>query len=137
MIHKLVLTAEITGLAIGALIAISFLFATVRAVFSKPAPKFNPQTDVAIAEARAAKEGWLHRALVAFDIALNVIVLRGAPNETISSHAWRASLEGHLWGKLVSTWLDGFQRDHGIRAASGDLERSLAESSRLKKLLGQ
>lgn len=134
--HKLILASEIIGGTITALIAISFLMATFRAMLGVRSRPFNPATDVALAEAHAAKEGWLHRSLVAFDVAVNVIVLRGNQGETISAHAWRASNKGHLWGKLMTKWLDGFQDSHGWRAASGDLERATAEASILRKALG-
>jgi hypothetical protein len=87
-------------------------------------------------ELTASKEGWAHRALVAFDIAFNVIVLRGAPDETISSHAWRAEQEGKFWGIWMCHWLNGFQSNHGFKAASGDLERAQARVNVLRKALG-
>ena len=114
----------------------SVVMATVRALFDGSATSFNPSTDVAIAEARAAAEAWPHRILVALDININVFVLAGRQGETISTHAYIASLEGKLWGKLMTKWLNGIQPNHGQKAASGDLERSMAEVSRLRKLLG-
>lgn len=123
-------------LIITALIAMSVIMATVRAVRGIKTPLFHPLTDVAAAELRASQEGWLHRSLVAFDIATNVIVLRGQQDETISTHAWRANQEGKLWGKLVTKWLNGFQPNHGWKAASGDLQRALARVSVLRKALG-
>lgn len=134
--HKLILASEIIGGTIAALIAISFFMATLRAMLGVKAKPFNPVIDVPAAEARAAKEAWWHRALVALDIAVNVIVLRGNQGETISAHSWRSANKGHLWGKLMNTWLDGFQSNHGWLAASGDLERATAEVSVLRKALG-
>jgi hypothetical protein len=75
-------------------------------------------------ESQAAKEGAVHRDLVAVDIATNEIVLRGQMDETISSHAARADEEGKSWGKLVSRFLNLFQSDHGAKAQAGDLERA-------------
>jgi hypothetical protein len=75
-------------------------------------------------EAQAATEGWIHRDLVAIDEAGNVVFLRGLPDETISSHASRAALEGHEWGKVLSDALDWFQKNHGPKAQAGDLERA-------------
>jgi hypothetical protein len=92
--------------------------------------------DIAIQELQASQEGWIRRMLVAFDIAFNVIVLRGQQCETISSHAWRAQQEGKTWGKWMCKFLDLFQANHGFKAACGDLERSQSEVDRLKKLLG-
>lgn len=135
-LHTLVFIGEISGIVITSLVALSVVMATVRAMLHGASPVFNPNTDVAIAEARAAKEGYLHRILVAFDIFLNVVVLAGCQGETISAHSFIASLEGKLWGKLMTKWLDGIQVSHGQKAASGDLERSMAEVSRLRKILG-
>lgn len=74
-------------------------------------------------EAQAAAEGYLHRVVVAFDIFLNV-VFRGREDETISARAYRAALEGKLWGRILNDFLNLLQSDHGAKAASGDLERA-------------
>jgi hypothetical protein len=135
-IHKLYLAGEIVGLAVASLITLSSVLWLIRRKLTGPASVFVPVLDIPKAEAQAAVEGWLHRCLVALDIFLNVVVLRGNQGETISAHSWRASNENHLWGKLMNKWLNGFQDNHGIKAASGDLERSSAEVSVLKKALG-
>jgi hypothetical protein len=75
-------------------------------------------------ESQAAHEGWLHRSLVSFDQMVNVIVLRGLPDETISSHAARAAQQGKHWGIGLSRVLNLFQRDHGAKAEAGDLQRA-------------
>ena len=90
---------------------------------SDPITPLTPQQAVA-EEASTVKESWWHRSLVAFDIACNVIVLRGQPDETISSHAARADEEGKRWGKVLSGMLDWFQPDHGAAAQAGDVERA-------------
>jgi hypothetical protein len=77
-----------------------------------------------VQEQEAAHEGWLHRDLVAVDIAANVVVLKGQPDETISSHAARADEQGKRWGRWMSRFLDIFQKDHGPKAQSGDIERA-------------
>jgi hypothetical protein len=82
--------------------------------------------EIAQQEAEAAKEGWLRRSLVAFDIACNVIFLRGRPDETISSHAGRAAIDGKLWGKLLAKALNLFEDNHCEHALAGDLERAQA-----------
>lgn len=87
-----------------------------------------------IQQARAGKEGWFHRSLVAIDICFNVVVLRGLPDETISSHSARAALEGKLWGRVMSWFLDLFQSDHGAKAIAGDLERAENIESVEKKI---
>lgn len=129
------LFSEISSAIIGGLIAVPLAMTTVRSFIDGKAPAWIP-SDVAGAEALAAKEGWLHRSLVAFDIGFNVIVLRGQPDETISTHAWRAGTEGKLWGKWVTDWLGWFQPNHGQRAAAGDLQRATMRVLMLKKALG-
>jgi hypothetical protein len=81
---------------------------------------------LAAQEAATAKEGVVHRDLVAVDQAANVLLLKGHPDETISAHAARADLEGKRWGRWLSRFLDLFQRDHGEGAIAGDLERAQA-----------
>ena len=135
MLHTLLLAGEIFVTTVAGLITLSVMIATLRAMIAGTAKVFNISTDVAKAEKQAAKEGWLHRSLVAFDIAFNVIVLRGQEDETISTHCWRAQQEGKTWGKWMCLWLDGFQADHGIKAASGDLERAQSRVTVLNKLL--
>ena len=75
-------------------------------------------------EAQAASEGYLHRALVAFDIFCNVVFLRGQQDETISTHSARAATQGKWWGIAMSTWLGWIQSDHGAKAAAGDMQRA-------------
>lgn len=75
-------------------------------------------------EAQAAAESYLHRDVVAIDQTANVILLKGQPDETISSHAARAATEGKWWGNTLSKFLNLFQKDHGAKAQAGDLERA-------------
>lgn len=117
------------------LIGLSALLGFIRSKTSAPEPPFVP-ADVPIQEIRASQEGWPHRCLVALDVFVNVVVLRGQPDETISAHSWRASLDGKLWGRLMCRWLDGFQDQHGPKAASGDLQRAKSRVVQLSKLLG-
>lgn len=81
-------------------------------------------TEAAAQEAQAAKEGYIHRVLVAFDIMCNVVFLKGQQGETISSHSARAAFQGKRWGIWMSAWLNWFQGDHGAKAVAGDLERA-------------
>jgi hypothetical protein len=136
ILHDLRIAAEITGATIGSLIAISVVMQSVRAVIGGTAEKWSGPSQVAVQEAKAASESWPHRMLVAFDIALNVIVLRGQQDETISTHSWRAQQEGKAWGKAMCWWLNGFQPNHGFKAASGDLERAKSRVAQLSKMLG-
>lgn len=78
---------------------------------------------VIIEQEQAAKEGYLVRILIGFDMFINVIA-NGHPDETISSRAARASTEGKLWGKIMSRFLDIFQTDHGADAEAGDVQRA-------------
>jgi|SRR5579859_833204 len=135
VLHKLLLTGEIAGATIAGLLAISFMMATIRSMIAGRSPVWS-SSQVLVQEQRASQEGWLHRMLVAFDIAFNVIVLRGQQDETISTHSWRAQQEGKLWGKMMCKWLNGFQPDHGFKAASGDLERAKSRVAQLSKMLG-
>jgi uncharacterized protein YfaQ (DUF2300 family) len=90
----------------------------------KPVIPLTPE-QVAQAEAQAAKEGFLHRTLVGLDIFANVLT-GGNEDETISSRSSRAATQGKKWGIVMSKFLDIFQRDHGPKAQSGDVERAQA-----------
>jgi hypothetical protein len=83
---------------------------------------------VAQQQAQAAKEGYLHRDLVALDQTANVF-LGGKPDETISARAARADEKGRWWGRVMSRFLDFFQSDHGPKAQAGDVERAKAVES--------
>lgn len=136
ILHKFLLGVEIYAIAAVSLVAASAIISVFRMLVEKNAPPFVYPADVATAEAKAASEGYLHRCLVALDIFMNVVFFAGRQGETMSTHAWIASQSGALWGKLMNKWLDGFQAQHGPRAASGDLERSQTEVNRLRKILG-
>jgi hypothetical protein len=129
------LTAEITSGILGGLFTVPFVMTTVRTIIDGHAPPWNIN-DIAAAEARDAAEGWLHRSLSAFDIAFNVIVLRGQQDETISTHSYRAFLEGKLWGKVMNKWLSWFQPNHGPLATTGDYFRASVRVKILKGILG-
>lgn len=129
---------EIVGLTAAAIFISGPITATIRAIIDGHFELSGPftQVDVVKAMALAAKEGWLHRFLVALDIFCNVTFLRGQQDETISTHSYRASLEGKLWGKLMTGWLNLFQANHGAKAASGDLQRAQVRVATLLKILG-
>lgn len=128
------LACEISGAIITGLFLIPFTMATIRAWIEGKAPAWNP-ADIPTAEAQAAAEGWVHRILVAFDIFWNVAGWRGQADETISTHSYRAFLEGKLWGKFMNRWLGWFQPNHGAKAASGDLLRATVRVAILRKIL--
>lgn len=130
------LAAEISGSILSGLFLIPFTMSTIRAVREPKLIPWNGQVDIDAAEARDAAEGWLHRSLSAFDIAFNVIVLRGQQDETISTHSYRAQLEGKRWGKIMMAWLNWFQPNHGPLATTGDYYRASVRVAILKKILG-
>lgn len=87
---------------------------------------------VAQAEANAAKDGYLHRDLVALDQDINVDA-GGLPDETISSRVRRVS-DAHpnyrgwnpgVWlAKALNAGLNLIQANHGAKAEAGDLQRA-------------
>jgi hypothetical protein len=89
---------------------------------SDPVTPLTPE-QVAYQEGRASKEGYLHKDLVGLDQFANVVT-GGNPDETISSRAARADESGKTWGKLMSRFLNFFQKDHGPKAQAGDVERA-------------
>src|SRR5258708_3374965 len=135
LLHKILLGFEIYGIAAASLVVVSLLIGRIRSWVDKNEVPFIYPQDVAKAEAKAAAEPWWHRQLVALDIWMNSFFFNGYSGETMSTHAWRASLEGKGWGIAMNWWLNGFQAQHGPQAASGDLWRSTTEANRLKKLL--
>lgn len=74
-------------------------------------------------EGQAAKEGYFTRDLIAVDQMANVLT-GGLPDETISSRLARDAEKHEFVGEIGSKILDLFQRDHGAKAACGDLERA-------------
>jgi hypothetical protein len=74
-------------------------------------------------EAAAKTEGYVHRDLVACDIAANVIA-GGHEDETISSRCSRDALQHKPVGVAVSEVLDVFQSNHGAKAQASDVERA-------------
>lgn len=136
-LHALLLAGKITGLSIAGLWAVGFLIAGVRRAIDGPhTPEEIDIAFIAKYEGQAEIEGWIHRMLVVFDIFLNVLFLRGQQDETMSAHAWRASLEGKTWGRVMNYWLCLFQPQHGPKAAIGDLIRATHRVATNKKALG-
>lgn len=78
---------------------------------------------IALAEARAQHEGYLHRCLVALDQFANALA-DGVPDMTISSRAAIADQQGKTWGRGLSRLLNVFQPNHGMRAEAGDESRA-------------
>jgi hypothetical protein len=136
MWHILIFALKLFFGSVAGLILAGFLVATLRAILNhKKAAPWNPD-DIPAAMAKAASEKWVHRSLAAFDIAVNVILLRGQQDETISTHSWRAAQLGKLWGRAMCWWLNLFQPNHGPLAACGDLVRAMTRVAVLKKALG-
>lgn len=134
--HNLILGLEIFFGAVGGLIILGLFVSSIRSLLGHNTVAVWQNSDIAKTMAQAAAEAWWHRSLCAFDIAVNVILLRGQQDETISTHSWRAYTEGKLWGKTMCWWLNLFQPNHGVQAACGDLERATARVAVLKKFLG-
>lgn len=90
---------------------------------SDPIQPLTPE-QIALAEARAAHEGYIRRCLVALDQFANVIA-DGIPDMTISSRAAIADQQGKTWGKGLSRLLALFQENHGMKAMAGDESRAV------------
>ena len=83
------------------------------------------------AERNTRKEDYIHRALVALDIFVNVLT-GGNEDETISSRVRRISdaHKGWSWNpgvwisKALNSALNLLQKNHGLHAEAGDLERA-------------
>lgn len=82
----------------------------------------NPE-QTAQAESVDAHDNYGIRLLIALDMFLNAL-FNGDLDETLSSRSARAAQEGKLWGKLLSHFLDLFQKDHGAKAQAGDYKRA-------------
>lgn len=102
---------------------------------SNPLTPLTP-AQTATQESQAAKENLVVRDLVGLDDFANVLT-GGQPDETISTRLGIDAADGHGFsrevGKLGSEALDLFQKDHGSKAAAGDLERSEAEQETVDK----
>lgn len=134
-LHVFKLFVEIYSAAAASLIFVAFAISTIRTwIAGKAAPWVVG--DVPAAEARAASEGWIHRQLDALDIWMNSFFFNGMSGMTMSTHAYIASLQGKIWGKLMNKWLCWFQPNHGPLASSGDLERATVLAATLKRVLG-
>lgn len=133
--HTILFILELAAATIAGLILIGLGVASLRACLGETNETWI-LSDVAAAEAKAQKEIYPKRVLAAFDVFCNVVFFKGQQDETISTHSWRASLEGKLWGKAMIWWLNLMQPNHGQHAACGDLEKAAARVSVLAKLLG-
>jgi hypothetical protein len=93
-------------------------------------PVVTPLTgaQTAMQEARAKQEGYFIRVLIAVDMAANV-ALGGQEDETISSDTALMARKHEFVGVVLSRMLDLFQKNHGAKAAAGDLERAQTEEA--------
>lgn len=89
---------------------------------SGPTVPLTP-SETAAKEAKALKEGYVHRALVGLDQFVNVLT-GGLPDETISARSARAAEQGKGWGVAMSKFLNLFQANHGPKAQAGDAARA-------------
>lgn len=55
---------------------------------------------------------YLRRVFLSFDMFLNVLILGGELNETISRHATWSAKQGKRWGKILVKILNFFIKDH-------------------------
>jgi hypothetical protein len=136
LLHKFILGGEIYLAAAAALVVVSVIFRIIHKILGTSNSRPMTPENIKAAMARANDESRIHRWLDAFDIFLNVTFMNGQNDETMSAHAWRASLEGHAWGVAMNWWLNGFQPNHGYQAACGDLQRALNRVECEKKALG-
>jgi hypothetical protein len=135
-LHVLILTAEIIPSIIAGLWATAFGIAGIRRLIHGPDVfELVDAAFVAKYASRSETEGWPHRCLVAIDICCNVLC-RGQEDETLSGRAYRASLKGKLWGKILNSWLGLIQVQHGVKALVGDLTRARARVIINEKVLG-
>lgn len=135
LIHDLVIALKVIGVVLAALWASAYLVFFIRRLLNGPDKlEVIDQAFIDKYEKQASTEGWIHRILVVVDIAGNVF-FRGQEDETISTHSWRASLQGKLWGRVMNYWLDLYQSQHGPKAAVGDLYRAKCRIATLSKLL--
>ena len=77
----------------------------------------------AIAEQQESKEGYVNHVLIGLDQFANTVT-GGEPDETISSRVGRDATQGKFFGKVMTKFLDLFQRNHSAKAIAGDLERA-------------
>lgn len=102
---------------------------------SDPVAPLTP-AQVAVQEMQAAHEAYLERVLVALD--KFVATAAGAtPDTTISADAGIAAFQDkgfkRLYGRVMSGFLNLFQRDHGAKAAAGDVAQAEAAISVIEK----
>jgi hypothetical protein len=136
ILHNIILGVEIYAAASAGLILASLIFRLGHYIAGTSNAYPQSPENIKRAMDKSNHESRIHRWLVAFDIFLNVTFMNGQNDETMSAHCWRASLEGHKWGKAMNWWLNGFQPHHGYQAACGDLQRSLNRAECERKALG-
>lgn len=81
---------------------------------------------IATAEAQAAREGYIHRALVAFDQFIGATI--DIQNDQTISSATEIAAHKKVWyhgfAVALNAGLDLLQGSHGEKAQSGDIERA-------------
>ncbi len=96
---------------------------------SNPITPLTP-TQTTKQESQAAKEGYFVRLLVSLDM-LGATLFGAKNDQTISSDAAIAAVKDkgfkRTYGRIMSAFLDLFQKNHGAKAVAGDEERALAE----------
>jgi hypothetical protein len=94
-----------------------------RQIGVEPVTPLTP-AQIASDEAKALRQPYWLRLLLAIDDLGNVAVLNGEPGETMSSHFARMALENDELGKIACALLNCAQQDHGANAIIGDLTRA-------------
>lgn len=74
---------------------------------------------------REGRKNRFWRTLLALDQLLNVVVFNGDEDETVSSNAGKAALQGRRWGCVLCRILDVFDRDHCTKAIEADEGKAL------------
>lgn len=106
------------------IIVVDFIAMTINHIRGVKAVIALTAAQTAEQKLETAREGWVHRVLVAIDILGNVMFLNGYNDETISSHCARLAMVGNPFGIFMCTWLNWIQPDHGADAIAGDEERA-------------
>jgi hypothetical protein len=97
---------------------------------SDPITPLSP-AQTSLQEQQASKEDYFMRNLIQLDMLGNTLV-GGRPDETISTDTGLLAQKHEVIGSLVCHLLDFFQKNHGAKAAAGDLERAQSEVIRLE-----
>lgn len=57
-------------------------------------------------------KAYLWNIIIWFDQGVNVVFMRGDPDETVSSRAAKAQRKGRRWGCVLCRFMDFFDKNH-------------------------